>query len=444
MNIFTDLERRQAQLGRPVNVAVIGAGFLGGGLIHQLSKIKGMCPALVSNRTPERAIAALRDTGVESSRIKRCDDPDSAMRALEDGCRVVTTEPTLPAFVPVIDVIMEATGTMHIGTEVALRAIEQKKHIVEANPEVQVTVGAYLKARADDAGVVYSDIDGDQPGIIMNLHSWCAGLGLEPTVAGNCKGVMKRYATPETQEAFARRAGISPWIATAAADGTKLNLEMALVANATGMRPARAGMVGVETELASLLSDLGEAGLFDGPPVVEYTLGIPSGVFVVARSEDPQLRREFHYLKMGDGPNYLFYRPYVLCQFEAPLTAAEAVLYKTSTATPAGAPIADVATYAKRDLAAGEALEGIGGAKHYGLIMDRMAMNDDNALPVGLAEYATLEREIQKDGIIRYDDVSLDEEPLAVRLRRDLDRPVLDGPDLDRRRQQQRPRSDGK
>jgi predicted homoserine dehydrogenase-like protein len=426
MNIFTDLLRRETKLGRPLNVAVIGSGFLGGGLIHQVSRIKGMCPALVSNRTPERAVAALQATGVDLSRIVRCDDPDAANRALARGYRVVTTQPTLAASVPLVDVVMEATGTLHIGTEVALACIEHQKHVVEANPEVQVTVGACLKARADAAGVVYSDIDGDQPGIIMNLHAYCAGLGLEPMVAGNCKGVMKRYATPETQESFARSAGISPWIATAAADGTKLNLEMALVANATGMRPARTGMTGVETNLESPLDNFKRAGLLDGPPIVEYTLGIPSGVFVIARSRDPHLQREFRYLKMGDGPDYLFYRPYVLCAFEAPLTAAEAVLYGTATAAPRGAPVTDVATYAKRDLRAGEPLEGIGGAKHYGLIMDIDELRRENALPVGLAEYATLGREIPKDGLIRYDDVVLDERPTAVRLRKMIEEEALE------------------
>lgn len=421
MNIFTDLRRREEKLGRPLNVAVLGAGFLGGGLVHHLSRIKGMCPALVANRTPEKAIGVLQRAGVERSRISVCEDPGAAALAIDDGFSVVVSDLSLAAFVPSIDVIMEATGTMQVGTEVALQAIERKKHIVEANPEVQVTLGAYLKPRADAAGIVYSDIDGDQPGIIMNLHGYCAGLGLEPVVAGNCKGVMKRYATAQTQEAFARDAGISPWIAAAAADGTKVALEMALVANATGMKVARTGMVGLETRLDSLLPDLERAGLLDGSPVVEYTLGIPSGVFLVARSRDEHIQREFRYLKMGDGPNYLFYRPYVLCQFEAPLTAAEAVLYGTATATPLGAPVADVGTFAKRDLRAGEPLEGIGGSKHYGLAMDRKVLCDEDALPVGLAEYATLTRDVPKDGIVRYRDVELDDAATAVRLRRRMD-----------------------
>jgi predicted homoserine dehydrogenase-like protein len=417
MNIFTDLSRREARLGRPLNVAVIGAGFLGGGLIHQLSKIRGMRPALVANRTPERAEAALRGAGVDPGKIVRSDDPDVARRALDDGFRVVTRSYELPALVPQVDVIMEATGTLHIGTRVALNAIEGRKHIVEANPEVQVTLGYLLKEKADEAGVVYSDIDGDQPGIIMNLWGYTGGLGLTPMVAGNCKGVMKRYATPGTQEAFANNAGISPWIATAAADGTKLNLEMAIVANATGMGLAKTGMVGVETTLERCLEDFGAQGLLGGSPIVDYTLGIPSGVFVIARSEDPHLRKEFRYLKMGDGPDYLFYRPYVLCQFEAPLTAAEAVLYGTATLTPQGRPAADVGTFAKRDLRAGERLEGIGGEKHYGLIVESDALAREKVLPIGVAEYAELRRDIRKDSPIRVDDVVLDEDSLVVRLR---------------------------
>ena len=418
MNIFTDLKRREARLGRPLNVAVVGAGFLGKGLVHQLSKIQGMCPLLVANRTLEKAQAALMESGVDPARIVRCEDPEAARRAIESGYRVITTQPTLPAFAPEIDALLEATGTLHIGTEVALASIGQGKHIVEANPEVQVTVGSFLKVKADEAGVVYSDIDGDQPGIIMNLYNYTSGLGLKPVVLGNCKGVMKRYATPLTQAAFAAKAGISPWIATAAADGTKLNLEMAIVANAAGMKPIRTGMSGLETSLEALLSDFQRTKLLDGPPIVEYTLGIPSGVFVIARSDDCHLQGVFRYLKMGDGPNYLFYRPYVLCQFEAPLTVAEAVLYGTATITPGPEKLVDVATHAKQDLRAGEPLGAIGGANHYGLIMDTGHLHEENALPIGLAEYAELKRDIRKDALIRFDDVVLNEEALVVRLRK--------------------------
>jgi predicted homoserine dehydrogenase-like protein len=187
------------------------------------------------------------------------------------------------------------------------------------------------------------------------------------------------------------------------------------------MGVAKTGMVGPETSLETLMDDLRGSGLLDAGPVVEYTLGIPSGVFLVARSTDTHVRDEFRYLKMGDGPDYLFYRPYVLCQFEAPLSAAEAVLYGTATITPRGAPVTDVVTYAKRDLEAGEPLEGIGGERHYGQIMAIDEVRRQDALPVGLAEYAALRTAVKKDGLVRYSDVALDEDALVVRSRRRQD-----------------------
>lgn len=422
MNLFTDLERRARRLGRPVEVGIVGAGFLGGGVVHHLSKVRGMRAAVVANRTPARAEAALVRAGIDPARIVRTEDPEVAQKAVDEGRPVVTTRLTLPAQLPGIDVVVEATGTLHVGAEVALETIRSGKHFVAANPEVMCTLGALIAERARQAGVVYSDIDGDQPGIIMNLYNYVSGLGLEPVVAGNCKGVMKRYATPETQAEFARNAGISPWIATAAADGTKLAIEMAIVANATGMRPACTGMVGVQTKLETLLEDFERSGLLSKGPIVEYTLGIPSGVFVIARSDDPHVRGEFRYLKMGDGPNYLFYRPYVLCQFETPLTIAEAVLYETPTIAPLEVPVADVGTWAKRDLRAGEPLGPIGGDGHYGLIVDRETLLAEGGLPVGLAEFATLRRDVRKDQPVRMEDVELDEEELVVKLRREQDR----------------------
>ncbi|MGH2584048.1 MAG: NAD(P)-dependent oxidoreductase, partial [Dehalococcoidia bacterium] len=240
MHIFADLQKREASAG-PVRVAVVGTGFFGSGLIRRLATIRGLTAAVAANRTLERAVAALAAAGIERARIRVCDDPGTAQAALDDGLSVATSRLDLPACIPTVDVVMECTGDVLVGTEVALTAIRGGKHIVAANPETQATVGPILKRMADAAGVVYSDVDGDQPGILKNLYDYCAGLGFTPVVAGNCKGVLKRYATPETQAAFAETHGIKPWIACAAADGTKLAVEMAIVANATGMPPAVQG-----------------------------------------------------------------------------------------------------------------------------------------------------------------------------------------------------------
>ena len=130
-----------------------------------------------------------------------------------------------------------------------------------------------------------------------------------------------------------------------------------------------------------MLADFDALGLFEHGPIVEYTLGIPTGVFMVIREDDAATRDDLRYLKMGDGPHYLLYRPHVLVHYAAPLSAAEAVLYGTATITPRGEPVAEVATFAKRDLRAGDRLDGIGGFDTYGLIASADDAQREHLLP---------------------------------------------------------------
>ncbi len=420
MSVYVDLHRRE-QAGAPVRVAVVGTGFFGSGLVRQLQRMPGMVAAVAANRTLERAVDALVAAGVDPAEICVSDDPKTAEEALERGRHVATTSLSLPAHVEGVEVVMEATGDVLVGAVVAAEAIAQRKHVVAANPETQATVGAILKQLADEASVVYSDVDGDQPGILKNLYDYTVGLGLTPLVAGNCKGVLKRYATPATQAAFADAHGLKPWIASAAADGTKLNIEMAVVANATGMLPAAVGMVGPQTSLETVLEDFQLRGLLDRGPIVEYTLGIPNGVFIIGHSDDPAVWREFRYLKMGDGPHYLLYRPHVLVHYEAPLSAAEAALYQAATITPAVPPVAEVVTFAKHDLKAGRRLDGIGGFDCYGLIARAEEARAAGWLPIGLAGYARLVQDIAKDEPISCDAVVFEEENTVLALRRQQD-----------------------
>jgi predicted homoserine dehydrogenase-like protein len=420
MSILNDLTRRE-RLGHPVRIAIVGTGFFGGGLVRRIAKIPGLVTAVAANRTLERAIAALQSAGVARASIRVCDDPEAAQAALDSGLSVATSVLDLPARVPGVDVVMEATGDVLVGTRIALASIEGGKHIVAANPETQATVGPYLHVLAERAGVVYSDVDGDEPGILKGLIDYCVGLGFDPVLAGNCKGVLKRYATPETQAAFAAAHDLKPWIATAAADGTKLNFELATIANATGLVPAVRGMTGVQTTLDTLVEDFGRAGLLDlaGPgPIVDYSFGIPNGVFVVVREDDPAVRREMRYLKMGDGPFYLFHHPRVMVHYEAPLSAAWAALHGAATVAPRGAPVAEVAAFAKRDLEAGQRLDGIGGFDCYGLIVKRTEARREGLLPVGLASFARLTRPIAKDQPIPREAVAFEEENIVLDLHR--------------------------
>ena len=368
MDIFLDLQQRQ-RAAQPIRVAVIGTGFFGAGLIRRLAAMPGLTPAVAANRTLARAEAALLSAGIAPAAICRTDDPEAAQAALDRGQHVATADLALAAHLDGIDVVMETTGDVLVGATLAVEAFRGQKHFIAANVETQVTVGPILKTLADAAGVVYSDVAGDEPGMLKALHTRCVGLGLTPLVAGNGKGVLKRYATPTTQAAFAQAHNLQPWLATAAADGTKLAFEMAAAANAIGMPPAVRGMVGPTTTAQNLIADFERHGLLGYGPIVDYALGDLRGVFVIVHSDDPQIQQEFRYLKLGDGPYYLLHDPYVLIHYEAPLSAARAVLYGAATIAPNGAPVAEVATFAKRALRAGERLDGIGGEHTYGLIV---------------------------------------------------------------------------
>jgi len=420
MDIFVELERRQ-RAAQPIRVAVVGTGFFGAGLVRRLAAMPGLTPAVAANRTPARAEAALLAAGIAPAAICRTDDLAVARAALDGGQHVATADLHLPAHLAGIEVVMEATGDVLVGATLALEAIRGGKHFVAANVETQATVGPILKVFADEAGVVYSDVAGDEPGMLKALHARCVGLGFTPIVAGNGKGVLKRYATPTTQAEFARANNLQPWLATAAADGTKLAFEMATVANATGMPPAVRGMVGPATTIQNLIADFERHGLLAHGPIVDYALGDLRGVFVIVHSDEPQFRQEFRYLKMGAGPYYLFHDPYVLVHYEAPLSAARAVLHGAATVAPGGTPVADVATFAKRALKAGERLDGIGGEHAYGLIVRADEARAEGLLPIGLASYARLTRDIARDQPVPRDAVAFEEDNLVLELRRQQD-----------------------
>jgi predicted homoserine dehydrogenase-like protein len=203
---------------------------------------------------------------------------------------------------------------------------------------------------------------------------------------------------------------------TAFTDGTKMNIENAVLCNATGLRPEVRGMHGVRTTLSQALRDCGAA--FGGRGLVEYTLGgdFGGGVFVIGFGDDPVMIRPYlQYLKMGEGPHYLFFRPYHLCHMEAPLSVAEAVLDGEATIAPLGAPRAEVVAVAKRDLAPGDRLDGMGGFCVYGQIDEIGAAR--GLVPVGLCEGATVTRAIRRDEPLALEAVELREDQVLWPLR---------------------------
>jgi predicted homoserine dehydrogenase-like protein len=323
-----------------------------------------------------------------------------------------------------IDVVMEVTGDIDFSAQVVLDAIDAGKHVVMMNAELDATIGPLLKVRAEQAGVILTNADGDEPGIIMNLYRHVRAIGYRPVLAGNLKGFLDRHRTADTQRAFAERTGQRAIKCAAYADGTKLCLEACLVANATGMQVAQRGMLGPKcAHVNDVVQHFSPAALLERP-LVDYALGAApgSGAFVVGYNAEPNKMHYMDYLKMGNGPLYVFYAPYVLPHLEAPLSAARAVLFHDAAVTPLGAPVCDVVTIAKRNLRAGEILDGIGGDTAYGTIENADLVRHQNLLPIGLSEGCRMLRNLEIDQPLTYDDVELPADRLCHRLRSQQDR----------------------
>jgi predicted homoserine dehydrogenase-like protein len=289
------------------------------------------------------------------------------------------------------------------------------------NAEVDGTVGWALARQARSAGVVYTGCDGDQPGVQMNLIRFVRGIGLEPLVAGNVKGLHDPYRNPTTQRGFAEQWGQDPAMVTSFADGTKISFEQAIVANATGMTVERRGMRGSHHDghVDDLTSayDVEELERLGG--VVDYVVGSRPGpgVFVLATHHDPRQRHYLHLYKLGEGPLYSFYTPYHLCHFEVPNSIARAALLGDATLQPLGPPRVEVVATAKIDLHAGETIDGLGGYMTYGLAERADITVGENLLPMGAAEGCTLLRHVAADSVLTYADVTVPPDRTVDRLR---------------------------
>ena len=415
--VDTALQRREEE-GRPVRVGLVGAGVTGRSIARQLlTPPAGVRLAAISNRTASKAVDAYRlagagpvETAASIGDLEEC----------VDGRRpVVVEDASLLCAASNIDVIVEVTGTVEFGAGVVLEAIQHRKHVVLVNAELDSTLGPILKVYADRAGVVLTNTDGDEPGVAMTLLRYLRSIGLRPVAAGNLKGMIDRYRTPATQLAFARQFNQDPAKVTSFADGTKLSMEATLLANATGFPVGRRGMYGPRCahvkEIASHLpyDQLLSTGL------VDYALGAEphTGAFVVVHEEEPVKRRELAYYKMGDGPLFVFYTPYHVPHVQIVSTIARAVLFQDATVTPLGAPVCDVIACAKRDLAAGELLDGVGGFMSYGLIENSASVAAGDLLPIGLAEGCRVRHAVAQDVPLTYSDVELPEHRLCDQLR---------------------------
>jgi predicted homoserine dehydrogenase-like protein len=421
--IDSALQRRHDE-GRPIKVALIGAGFMGRGVALQIcTAVKGMQVVAIANRTLEGARRAYREAGVDDVQV--VETVAQLERAVERGLPAVTEDALLPCRAAGIDAIVEVTGTIEYAARVALEAIGHGKHVVLMNAEVDGTVGPILKTYADRAGVVLTSADGDQPGVMMNLYRFVRGIGVKPVLCGNIKGLHDPYRNPTTQEGFARQWGQNPSMVTSFADGTKISFENAIVANGTGMRVGRLGMFGPTVPAGTPIQEVADRypleALLEGPGIVDYVVGaMPGpGVFVLGTHDHPQQRHYLALYKLGNGPLYCFYTPYHLCHFETPNTVARAVLFGDAALAPLGAPLVEVVAAAKIDLKAGQSIDGLGGYMTYGLAENAPTARAQDLLPIGLAEGCMLKRDLPKDALLTFADVELPPDRLCDRLWRE-------------------------
>jgi predicted homoserine dehydrogenase-like protein len=394
MHVFKEL-RRRAQSGAVIRVCVVGTGSMGRGIAMQLRAMEGMEPAILVNRTVSSAVDVWLALGSQRDEIVVSEDPRVLSIAVEQGLPCVCRDPLVAASVPEIEAVVESTGTIAPATMAVLGAIQCRKHVVVMNAELDATLGCYLAERARQQGVLYGYADGDQPGVLARILDWVRATGFEVVAAVNCKGFLDVSATPSSSMEWAAKMRTSARMVCAFTDGTKMNLENAVVSNATGLVPDKRGMHGVVTSQENAIKDF--TSVLSRSGVVDYSLGgdFGGGVFVIGRSDDwERVGHYFDYLKMGRGPEYMFFRPYHLCHLEAPISVAETVLLGEPTLAPQGAPVAEVIAIAKRDLKPGTVLDGIGGFCTYGQI-DTVERARE-FLPIGLSENATLLQPVQR------------------------------------------------
>ena len=441
MNLAAKL-RRRAEAGNPVRIGLIGAGKFGSMFLSQAPRAPGLHVAAIADLSPAHAREALARVGWPEERYAA----RSVADALKSGGTFVTDDAAATIAAPGIEVVIDATGHPPSGIRHALLCCEQKKHIVMVNVEADVLAGPLLARRAAEAGIVYSMAYGDQPALIAEMVDWARAAGFEVVAAGKGTKYLPAYhvSTPDTvwghyglSAEQARLGGMNPQMFNSFLDGTKSAIEMAAVANATGLLPAESGLAfppcGVD-DLPRLLKPRQEGGVLthkgqvevisslerDGRPVFR---DLRWGVYVTFEAPSDYVRRcfaEYGLVTDPSGRYAAMYKPYHLIGLELGISVASAALRGEATGSATGFRGDAVAT-AKRDLAAGEVLDGEGGFTVYGRLMpaaDSLALG---GLPIGLAHGVRLTRGVKAGESVRWADVAARESDEAVQVRREME-----------------------
>lgn len=403
-------------LRKPISVAVLGAGWFGRGLVGELGRQERFRPSVVFSRNIEAAAAAYIKAGIPKARIHPLEGP--VRRAQGRGLFYVCNEWKRIFEHKPIDVVFDATGDILFGAQAALECFKRNIPFVTISSELDATIGYVLNTIARSRGCVYTNSDGDQPGVLGRLIHDVGAMGFEITVAGNCKGYLDVHKTPDDIKPWVQP-GHNPRMVAAFTDGTKQSLELAVVANAFGLKPDRRGMHGPTVTKSTIVDTFSK--LMSRGGIVDFVLGINGvdqggGVFVIGKRNGKAVACDLEYMKKGKGPYYLFFKGEHLCYFESSRTIAEAAEDRHAAIAAQGLN-AEVISLAKRGLKAGEQIDGIGGYTVYGQIESYTVARSQRLLPIGLSQFARAKKDIPCDTPITYEMVDLEEDNLIFRLR---------------------------
>jgi predicted homoserine dehydrogenase-like protein len=369
--MLNDLKQRELD-NRPIEVALIGAGAMGLGIAKQISLTPGMRLSFIADRQIK---AAEKAAEVYGSPVHVTTDALAALANSKIAC----------------DVLVEATNSVVAAYDYCHAAIQRKAHCVLMNAEVDLILGFLLRVEAAKAGVIVTSDAGDQHGVLARMMEEIEMWGFEIVQAGNMKGFLDRHRTLADTSDIAAKLGLSPVQCLAYTDGSKLNIEMSIIANEYGLTPLVPGMEGPRAERVEDAVDLFDFERYEGKGRVDYILGAKQhggGVYVIARCDDPFQQQYLNYYKVTNRhPYYLLLRPYHLCHLETPRAIALAALYGRAVCSMRQGRVTDCYAFAKRKLQKGQLINhGIGSDEVYGLIQETGTADRAEGVPQGILE----------------------------------------------------------
>lgn len=415
MTLIEQLKRLDSE----IKVAIIGIGSIGKGLVYQSNATPGIRPVAIADIRIDKAIQCAEWLKLDYRVVKTVSELNDCIR---NGKVAVSDSGELVASTEQVDVLIESSNAILQGAKHVMKGIEHGQHIVMMNYEAELMYGPWLLKKANAAGVVYTCADGDQPTVIKTLVDEMELYGFDLVMAGNMKGYMDRYTDPVKIAPEADKRNLDHKMCSSYTDGSKLCVEMAVLANALNLRADIPGMHGHKIKsIYDIFDHYDFEKIYrDRKGVVDYVLGAEpkGGVFAIGYTEDKfqQYTLDWFPPNMGPGPFYLFYRPYHLGHIEAMACVAEAYLHGSARLQPTYGMKTNVFAYAKKDLYEGDVLDGMGGFASYGLIENMVDNRENPGIPICIAEKMKLKRALRKDQKIHMQDVEFDRKDPAFEL----------------------------